>query len=445
MASNIETEKALENIKTSMGYEPTTREVRNTINIQKVSNNVSTFPKKYSYVPKLTAIFTDGEVYDLLNYTTIILVENNLDDYVFPLFHVRLDIPITYVPKFQADDNLQIRFELMYNDTTALDTAQMYDILWDILLKKVKQDNSPIIAEQLVYEENHQYIRTAPFEMKLIPIECLKANKTLFSGAYSNCDVSQLLTLITEKLEYKTFIYQPDNIKKYDQIIFPPYNLFYSIEYLDNYFGIYDRGLKMFYGFGQSYIMPRNYNMETGLNKVKVTFSRDVEAGIDFESYTGGGIARVGNDNYITITPDKVKILDRKHYIQETFGTIISTYSRDDDSYFEQERQYDYADNSDSDVEKVKTFVNRYNNTNKEKEHFLQAAYTKQIELNLNDAVLDPESWFKPFKMEFDSDNYPQLEGTYSLKGYFCRFDRLNNSNGASEYNVSTVIELIEV
>lgn len=444
---NKTAQQRIVNIQENMGYKTSGSEMYSAELISSVRNSKSEVPGKYSYVPKLTAVFSDGEVFDLLNYTTIIQGEINLDDYVFPLFSVRLDLPVNYIPKFQMDDEMEFKFELLYNPTEAVDSASMYNTLWSIMLKKVKQESSPVIADTLIYEENQQYLRLNPLELKLVPTECLDANKNLFSGVYSNCSVSQMLCLITERLKGKTFIETPDNIRLYDQIIFPPSNIFYAIEYLDNYFGIYDRGLKMFYGFGLSMIMPMNYTTDVGLNKVKVTFSSSTQSGIDTYTYLGGGISKLGDDNYISITPDKVKILDKRHFVKENLGSIISTYSRDDDTYFEQIRNYDYTQTNSNtpSIEKVKSYVNQYNNTNKEKEYLLNTTYTKQIELLLDDAILDPESWFKPFRINFDSPNYSYLDNDYSLKGYYFRFTRLSNTNGTSGFNVNSAIELTQI
>lgn len=444
--NNKTTKDRIQNIKDNMDYNISNKEIISINEIKDNSDLKASVPKKYSYVPKLTLIFSNGEVFDLLSYTTVVQVEINLNDYVFPLISLRLDLPSKYIPRIQFDDDLEIKFELLYNSITEIDTAAMYETLWNINLKKIKQESSPIITDDLLYEENIQYIRLYPLELKMIPKECLEVNKQIFSGVYGNCTISQLLTLITEKLNNKVYIHPPENLKLYDQVIFPPCNIFYAIEYLDQYYGIYDRGLKMFYGFNQSVILPINYNLDTGTNKVKIPFSTDRENGISFYNYIGGGITKIGSDNYISVTPDKVRILDKRHYIKETLGNVVSTYSRDDDAYFEQIREYDYNENSSIKYpDKIKSYINQYNNTNKEKEFLLQSAYTRQIELILNDAILEPESWFKSFSLDFESDNYKSLNGSYSLHGYYFRLSKVNSVNGESEFNVTSAIELKEV
>lgn len=431
------------NIQEAMGYKPASEELHDINELSNIANDDSSIPRKYGYVPKLTVTFSDGSVYDLLEFTTIVQVELNLDFYVFPLISVRLDPPVTLIPKIQFDDDLEIKFELLYNAITNIESAPMYDTLWNITLRKIKQESSPIIINEIFYQETNEGLRTEPIELKLIPTECLKANKNLFSGVYGDCTMMQLLTLITEKLNYKSYIVNPDNVRKYNQVIFPPCNTFYAIEYLDQYYGLYDRGLKMFYGFGQNIIMPKNHYIETGQNKVKVSFSQQTN-GNDIFTFTQGGIERLGSDNYISITPNNVKILDRKHYIKETLGTKVTTYSRDDHAYFEQAREYDYTD-GDEKLEKVKSYINQYNNTNKEKEFLLQSAYSRQLELLLNDAIIPPDSWFKAFNINFESENYNVLNGLYSMNGYYFRFSRISNGNGTSEFNVQSAIELIEV
>jgi len=439
---NKNTKERISDIKASLEYTVSDDEINNINNLKNIVED-STIPRKYTYVPKLTAIFSDGTVYDLLQYTTIVQTEINLDIYVFPLISVRLDVPVELVPKIQFDDDLVINYELMYNANTDLDTATMYNILWNINLKKVKQESSPIMMNEIFYKEVSEEIRRVPLELKLIPEDCLNANKILFSGVYSKCDMVQMLTLLTEKLNYKTYISRPDNIRKYNQVIFPPCNIFYGIEYLDQYYGLYDRGLKMFYGFGNSVIMSKNHYIETGMNKVKVSFAQN-NNGYDIYNYTNGGIEQLGSDYYISITPNKVKILDKRHYMKETLGTIVTTYSRDDHVYFEQAREYDYTEKEDI-IEKVKSYVNQYNNTNKEKEYLLRSVYSRQIELMLEGALLPPDGWFKVFDINFDSNNYNSLNGLYCMHGYYFRLAKISNKNSTRGFDVTSAIELTEI
>jgi len=336
----------------------------------------------------------------------------------------------------------------MKNSIVASETATMYDTLWNIDMKKIKQESSPIMADDLFYEIESQYgTMVAPIELKMLPVECLNINKQLFSGVYRDCSIAQLLTLITEKFNTKTYIHQPDNTIFYDQIIFPPNNIFYAIEHLDQFYGIYNRGLKMFYGFNQAVILPMNYYTETGINKIKIDFSNENQGKLNMTNYLGGGLTEIDDDNLIFIPPSKVKILDKRHYIKETIGNKVSTFSRDEEQLYEQMRNYDYNsnDNENQIEDKVKSYLNRYNNLSKENEFLLKTAYTRQIELMLDGIILKPSDWFKPFDLNFSSPYYYQMNGKYSLKGYYFRLTRIDNSLNNSTYNVNSAIELINV
>lgn len=438
----------LQSIKENADYEMSVEEARRIIQTRlanRDNNTTNNVPQLQAYLPRLTLMLSNGVTYDLIQYTTIVQVEINLEDYVFPLISLRLDVPIEYIPKIQFDDDLTINFELLNNDMISNGTAGMYNTIWNIPLKKVKQESAPIMADRIFYEENDQYIRTAPLELKMIPKECLEISKQLFSGVYSDCSISQLLALISEKFNKDVYIHTPDNNLIYDQIIFPPNNIFYAIEHLDKFYGIYNRGLKMFYGFDQCIIMPTHAYKETGINKIKIDFNNDMEDGINLTNYLGAGIAKLGNDNYISIPPSKVKIYDRRHFVKETRGNIINTFSRDEEQYFEQMRNYDINKNFSSDKpDKVKSYLNRYNNLAEENNFVLDTVYTRQLEINVDNVILNPDSWFKPFDLTFSSENYNSLNGYYSMKGYFFRFVKVNMANGASEYNTYSAVELVQ-
>lgn len=442
MSNNTEEiNKLYDNIKNAMGYEPTEEEKNNVNNLKEVFDRENRIPPTYSYVPNLIGIFSDGTTIDFSEFISILQLEINFDRYVFPLFSLQLFIPYKYIPQIQYDDKIKFKLSILYN-TTMTDSPMLYDTLFEIDLSKIKQISSPVNIEENINTEDRQTLNRALMELKLIPTECLKANKVLFSGVYGDCNVAQIISLMTANLDNKTFIQQPDNIKIYDQMIFIPYNVFYSLQLLENFYGIYDRGLKMFYGFDLFRIQSRNFYDIQGTNKVKITFSKDSE-NVDSYSYIGNGFTKIGDDNLITLTPDRVKIYDTRQYDKEIFGTNVTTFSRDKNAFYEQSREYD-LDNNIS-IDKTKVYLNNYNNTNKEKEFLSHSLYTKKIELTLNDIILDIPSLFKLFKLEFESDYYSNMSSNFVINGYYWRLSTSNLGIGSMYYKNDSIIELNEV
>lgn len=430
-----------QNIKDAMGYQPTETETNNINNLKKIFERENRIPPTYSYTPNLIGIFSDGTTIDFSEFITIIQLEINFDRYVFPLFSLQLFIPYKYIPQIQFDDEIKFKLSLLYN-TTMTDSPMLYDTLFEIELSKIKQISSPVNIEESIDTEDRQTLNRALMELKLIPTECLKANKKLFSGVYGNCTIAQIIGLMTANVDNKVFIQQPDNIKIYDQMIFIPYNVFYSLQLLENYYGIYDRGLKMFYGFDLFRIQSRNFYDVQGTNKVKIGFSSNSQEP-DSYSYIGNGFTKLGDDNLITITPDRIKIYDTRQYDKEIFGTNITTFSRDKNAFYEQSREYD-LDNNIS-IDKTKVYLNNYNNTNKEKEFLSQSLYTKKIELTLNDIIFDIPSLFKLFKLDFDSEYYSSMNSDFVLSGYYWRLSSNNLGTGAMYYKNDSIVELREV
>lgn len=435
------TKQSLQNIKDAMGYTPSNKEINN-INNAVNANKRENIPIKTVYQPKLTAVFSSGEIVDLSSNLAIMQVDVNLNDFIFPLFSVRLNVPSSYVPKFQFDDSLQLKFEIVFNDMTNLDTPSMYESLFSTTLTKIKQISSPIIADEKLYEINDSYLKKIPLEMKLIPSECLSVNKNLFSGVYKNSSIGQLLCLITENIYNKTYLYPPDNTKKYKQIIFPPCNTFYAIQYLDQYYGIYNKGLKMFYGLNQSIIIPKNYSLPSGINKIQINFGTNETSGMSSSLFMGGFASTLGSDNYFVTTPDKVNIVDSRHYIKETLGTIINTFSRDNTTAKEQFREY--TSNSDE-LQKVKTYINQYNNVSKENEMLCRTEYTKNLNIKLNSTIINPDSWFKPFSVNFESPYYQSLNGNYCMNEYSFIMKKNMSNNDSSTYDIISQLILSEI
>ena len=428
------------NIKTSMGYNISEKEEKNIYKTYKKSKGVDKLPPKYSYIPKITAVFSDGTILELLDYINILQFELDLTKYVFTLFSLQLSIPGMYIPKIQFDDNIQFKLELMYKSSEETNPL-LYNTLFKVNLTKVKQTSSPINVEGEIYTENIQYTNKQIIELKLIPTQCLDANKVIFSGVYHDCTVLDVMAFMSSKLSNKAFIQQPDNLRNYDQMIFIPYNIFYSLLFMDNYYGIYNRGLKMFYGFDMFRIQSKNYYDQNGTNKIKVNFSNESESA-DAYSHSYNGLIKLGNDNLINIQPSQVKIVDKRNYIQELIGSNITTFSREDNTIYEQSRNYQLNNNN---LNKTKTYINNLNNQIKEIEYFNKGVYTKTLEINLTSIILDVASWFKGFEINFDSSYYNNLNATYTLSNYICRITNNNPGNTASTFNVKSIVVLEEV
>jgi len=429
-----------ENIQESMGYKPTNEELELNEKIQGHSNDLELVPPRYSYIPILTAIFSNGDTIDLTNRINILQVEMNFTRYIFPLFSLQLCIESYYIPNIQFDDDMEFELELRYKSVEET-TPILYNTLFKTTLKKVKQNSSPVNIEEEVYMENALYANKQILELKLVQKECLDANKILFSGVYRNCSVLDALCYMSNSLPNKTFIQQPDNLRLYDQLIFTPYNIFYAIQYLDNYYGIYDRGLKMFYGFDLFRVQSNNWFDEKGSNKVKVSFIREQES-MDPITHMGAGFSKMGDDNLLTVLPNMVKIVDKRHYIKEVIGTNITSFSREADTIDAQMRNYV---NANTDLLKTRTYINNLNNINKEKELYNKTVYTKTLEITIPSIIIDVESWFKSFEVNFDSDHYSSLNAKYVASNYIFKLVNINpNSNGADGFKVYSAVVLEE-
>lgn len=433
-------DKILSNIKDNMSYKPTIEELNTNEKIKNHSNDIENIPPRYSYVPILTAIFSNGDVLDLTNRISILQVEMNFTRYIFPLFSLQLCIESYYIPNIQFDDNMEFKLKLLYKSTEE-NTAVLYNTLFETILKKVKQISSPVNIEEEVYVENPTYANKQILELKLIQKECLNANKILFSGVYRDCSILDTISYMTNKLDNKVFIQQPDNMRLYDQIIFTPNNVFYGVQYLDNYYGIYDRGLKMFYGFNMFRIQSNNWFDETGTNKIKVAFSNEQEE-VGPYSYMGSGFYKMGTDNFMTVIPSMVKLIDKRHYIQEVIGTNITSFSREADTIDAQMRNYS---NDNSNLLKTKTYINNLNNVNKEKELYNKTVYTKTIEITVPGIIVDVESWFKAFEVNFDSKHYSALNSRYVSSNYIFKLVNINPfGNSGDGFKVYSAIVLEE-
>lgn len=407
----------------------------------KNNKNINLNSNTYQYLPSLTIIFSNGNVMKATEFIRILQIEMNFTQYIFPLFTLQLHINQNYIPVIQFDDDVKFRIEMYYKSDMD-DNLFTTEKLFDITLKKIKQNDSPVNINNLVtMDDTDDMIRKQIIDLKLIPVECLKANKILFSGVYSNCSITDLIANMTSKLDNEVFIEKPDNDRKYNQIIFIPYNVFFNIKYLNDYYGIYNYGLKMFYGFNKFRIQSKKFfSYNEGVNKVRVLFSSSViETTSDYNQEAV--MSPLNKDNIIYINSDNVKVLDNRYSGKEVFGSNIYYFGHESNS----EYSYYRNDNMDSGkLNKTRTYINNFNNDFKEKELKNDINYSKTVEFDVSNVLLDVDSWFKPFNLNFESSLYSDYNGNYVLNNIIINL--YNSSTDSNMYfNPSMKLNLKQV
>ena len=381
-------------------YNPSSDDIINIQDLKRLNDegfHKNRIPSERQYQPVLSIVFSNGTTLNASNFLKILRYDIDLTKYVFPLFSVLLDIPQQYIPLIQFDDDLTFVLKILSNSS---DTENPYDYETDfqVNLKKIKQNDSPVNINTLnVYENVSTEVVKQNLELKLIPEECLRMNKKLFSGVYQDCTINDMVIALTKKLEVDTYFENSKNQRTFDQMILLPNNIFYNLKFINDFYGIYESGLCMFYGFNRLYIQSKsNFLYTNGLNKANINFSGN-DPEISTESYLSTSMTKVKDDNVFIIPSNYVSVLNSKYYLKEALGDNIF-YMSDETTKENPFLRNIKTENSS----KTKTYYNNYNNTLAEKEIENKLNNNNiSVELILTGLMIDSDSLFKGWENNF--------------------------------------------
>ena len=360
---------------------------------------------QYAYSLQLLALPSDGsDPIDLSDYLIKLAIDIDFKNMVFPCIHTKFNMMQQIIVVIQQDP--KIRFSLrIINAKTTNSSGQIYDdFISSTILVPLLFYDTPLDVSDKIIKSPTDNITKEIFEMKLIPEECLKANKPLASGVYQNISMLEAACLLGQKCENNLFIEPLDNIEKYSQVPLLPYNVFANLHYLDQVYGFYNSGLKIFYGFNQFRINSNNYKNEDKRNNVYISFDDDNNNnGI----YTSSCNRSIGGDFILYNNINNVSIMSNKIANNEIMGNNILLFSN------EEERKYigDVAEYR----KKTRAYSNRYNNLRKEREIYNEINKGRILQMTFDSIDLRISDLFKVFNFFFNNKIYSdQYNGAYS-------------------------------
>lgn len=184
-------------------------------------------------------------------------------NYVFPVIYIDAFLTIDEFNALETSKNLRIKLSLRkINNVNPVNKAiNAFDYCFrDIVFKVVDKNNKYIKNSNNEYENQSNLIKT---RFVLMQEQDLNSNKVNCTGSFNNCTMKALINhLINNKLlqDKKTIFANPSNTNVFPQILLPYNNVINSIKYLDNVYGIYSDGLKIFFDLDKNYILNKNHN-----------------------------------------------------------------------------------------------------------------------------------------------------------------------------------------
>lgn len=378
---------------------------------------------------KTNVLFSDGSGLDLSKYIRRTRITNDYINYVMPHVRMVFTLPLDVIMMIQRDrDMVVFALEIQQaavdfeNETDGKGDTKVYEsYMKKTILKPLKMDESLFNSDRLHKsssdtEEDTTSARLIKFELIAVPEDALKSNKYVTSGVFRSANVTEAILALTTKTDYKVYISEPDNLKKYDQMILYPGNIYTNLFHIHNNYGIYNDDLKVYSVNDKLIISP--------LNSDKILDNRaPISVTVKFNQKSPEGFIRTGSyDELNPYTLKTIKHIITNHHnvsvqnnaslIAEVFGnnhiiTSRSTYGVEEENY----NSEFYGRNEE--FVKTKTYEDVFNNEYTRHNFLNKIQNQNVITVNYRNIDLKIDDGLRKFIMNFDNVDYKKFSGEY--------------------------------
>jgi hypothetical protein len=384
----------------------------------------------YKYKLEASIIFDKELVYKINTEDILGLsIEHNYDNNLFPILRFQINLSnSTYykILEYKDDTLFSIRLtNFIYYANKDVDDSQktVENEVFKGYFKPILNDITPYKNSDFNKEDledssgkgstelNTETYRMLPMTFYLFRINNLKVNNKLFNFIIEDNNITSVLGYLINEAEIDNLIIsRPENEKYYNQIIVPPLNFKQTINFLQDNYGIYKTGTKVYMDFNKNYIINKNLEWapraENEPKKIILTIKKytDVEsANMDTFYYDGET-----NLQYI-FTPDRTEVTNSKDMYKKLIAddivildqnkisnSEIVSYDKDSQTFsFEDfKTEINLIENKNDDTKKV-VYVNtndnafnqeelKYEIENKETEITLPLSNINITDFNIN-------------------------------------------------------------
>jgi len=280
--------------------------------------------------------------------------------------------------------------------------------------------------------------------MDFIPETVLTYNRYMCNGIYNNATVNDVLLYLLNKMEIPVIYEEPHNNTKYSQIILPPNNLFMSLKFLHQQYGIYNNGVSMWFK-GNLFCFKNRYNSintpkinNRNINNVRIFVDKNISE--NFNLYGEGTKLNSQLNIYEYYTRlEKVLIDDNKIALEELYGNKYMVYSKNLDGTYNMTNDLINKSNED----KLKIYWNGIENPTVVNQYFNEIKNPVTLTIDYNSANLSMWSPLNRFRFHIKTENI--LFDRY-VNSYFqvSKNEMFFTTNGA-EATLQGKVTLVEI
>jgi hypothetical protein len=408
----------------------------------------------YKFKPILKAI-VDGEDQEIDVSSNIkkIVIQSDYKNRIFPIMKMQLILNASRI-NFFKDNEHKLKFKLDLNRYKSQEVEEeesytFYDnYIKDLILKPFNLNLSKVTTSE--NDTNHEIVPSNQLELTFFSVFHLNYNKKVHNKVFRNCQMKDVLLYFLDQNTdgKKLLLKQPDNGKKYEQVIVPPDSLTNIFYYLNRNYGIYNSGMKLFFDYNKHYLISNDFKNEVAVTPDEydtVIFNVLNPDSVRYKNVNFGIFEDEESKKYEIIMRDTIEKINATDGEKEIFGEELSFHSIDKNSHFndrdvENKRitRNDRDDDINFEQAKEKVLWNPYSHEYIEREykHRTEQRQT-QFKIPLAYFKLDLITPNKKYIIKYkEEDNAKKFNGTYHLNQLNYQFVRLNNYEYFDIYGV---------
>lgn len=202
---------------------------------------------------------------------TAMSIIEDYENLVFPMFSITLGLDkSTYynILKNKNTSKVYLRIDKFYTDINNANRSSYrkfidgnFNLIMDEDTKNL-QSSSDVIdtntkASDLERDDSENLFQSTESVKFYLYSDTVDKTKKNINKVFTKCTVSDVMTyLFTEANIKNVLMAQPDNLKKYDEMLIPPLSILKAIKHLDYYYGLYKKGSMIFFGLNYTYVIP---------------------------------------------------------------------------------------------------------------------------------------------------------------------------------------------
>jgi len=230
--------------------------------------NFVTKMKQYLYKITFCAIF-DGEA-QVIDFSDVIFnfkIFKLYKDFVFPVIAVSVNMTPEQHTKIADNlDRTKFRFSLEKVEIPA-DTSDPNKVIEktgrfvyrDMILELSDYDKRRFRDETEQYNGGFENALKIQVYMELFKSEHININKEPVTGIFNNVKMDNLVIHLMSQFQQKTLIQKSNRGKeRLPQVVLPGRNLAQTIKHIQNVYGIYKSGLRLFFDFNRAYCLAHD-------------------------------------------------------------------------------------------------------------------------------------------------------------------------------------------